>query len=154
MKHVKKRLTYETGSLWIENKNGIVWRRFYRAVWVFRRKLFVRVSWMDIFCAYSRKWHPCAERFFDFLIFSRCTRETLICRTDLCPGIDFRLKVIRPEWKRSFLCKCYDRISIKTGVRRLHWVVSHIKHQQSKCSTILSNRSLRTELSIEQIFLQ
>ena len=38
-----------------------------------------------------------------FLIFSRCNKETLIYRTDLCPGIHFRLKVI-PSWmeKRSF----------------------------------------------------
>ena len=68
-----------------------------------------------------------------FLIFSRCNRETLICRTDLCPGIHFLLKVIL-SWmdKMSFMCKCYHRISIKTGLRRLNRVVSYIKHQQTR----------------------
>ena len=60
--------------IWIDNKNGIVWRRFHRAVWVFRRKMFARVSRMGIF----------GNNIFDFLIFSRCNKETLICRTDLC----------------------------------------------------------------------
>ena len=62
-------------------------------------------------------------------------QETLICMTDICPGIDFRLKVI-PSWmeKKSFLCKCYHRIpvSIKTGLRSLNWVVSNKKHQQTR----------------------
>ena len=42
-------------SIWIDNKNGIVWRRFHSDGWVFRRKLFVRVSWMDILSAYFWK---------------------------------------------------------------------------------------------------
>ena len=117
-----------------DNNNGIVWRRFHRAVWISMRKLFVRVSWLDILSAYFRK-SVCRTILRFFLILSRCNREfqTLICRTDLCPVIDFRLKVI-PSWmkKRSLLCKCYNRISIKTGLRRLYWVVSHIKHQQTR----------------------
>ena len=62
-----------------------------------------------------------------FLVFSRCNKDTLIYRTDIYPGIHFRLKVIPPLMKiRSFLCKCFNRISIKTRLRtRLNWVVSH-----------------------------
>ena len=37
-----------------------------------------------------------------------------------------------PNGKRSFLCKCYNRISIKTGLRRLNWVVSLQYHQQTR----------------------
>ena len=60
------------------------------------------------------------------LVFSRCNKDTLICRTDIYRGIHFRLKVISPWMKiRSFLCKCINWISIITGLRRLNWVVSH-----------------------------
>ena len=49
------------------------------------------------------------------------------------PGIHFRLKVIPPWMKiRSFLDKCFSWISIRTGLRRLNWVVSHQQHQQTR----------------------
>ena len=88
---------------------------------------------MDIFSAYFRKWHPYAERFLDFLVFSHCNKDTLICRTDIYPGIHFRIKVI-PPWMKigSFLCKYFNWISIRTGLRRLNWVVSHQKHHETR----------------------
>ena len=92
--------------------------------------------WARIVCKGIMNWH--FKRLFSEItsvcrtilrfikIFPRCNKETLICRTDLCPGIHFRLKVIL-SWmeKRSFLCKCYHHILIKTGLRRLNWVVSY-----------------------------
>ena len=66
-------------------------------------------------------------------VFSRCNKDTVICRTDICPGIHFTLKVI-PFWmeKRSFLCKFYNRISIKTGLCRLNLVLGIQYHQQTR----------------------
>ena len=42
------------------------------------------------------------------------------------------IKLSRSEGKKDFLCKCCHHISIKKGLRRLNWVVSHIKHQQTR----------------------
>ena len=149
---------------------------------------------------------------FAFLVFSSCNKDTLICRTDICPGIPFRLKVI-PSWmeKKVFfyanattgyqskrVCVGWIALSPSSGHVLLHMVFLASFHcdvtiaqpfdgpfdcdvimQKSanrcdvgplakgqlgrkpsiaslnkECSTILSNRSLRTELSIDKNHLQ
>ena len=88
-----------------------------------------------------------------FLIFSRCNKETLICRIDLCPGIYFRLKVITSWMEKVFLMQMLPPHINQNGSAKVELGRKpSIASANKECSTILSNRSLRTELSIENIF--
>ena len=106
------------------------------------QRKFIRITRRFITCFYhiqfEKNWHV----------------PHLKCRTDLCPSIHLRLKVI-PSWmdKKVFYMQMLPPHINQNGSAKVEWGRKlSIASSNKECITILSNRSLRTELSIDFFF--
>ena len=141
-------ITYKIHNLWPVKTAETLWTSPRRLVWW---NVIHSTKISDLLFALKVKGQKilnAPRRPKRFLVFSRCNKDTLACRTDMCPGIQFRLKDT-PSWmdkRYLFQSDINQNGSAKAELGRKPSIASVNK----ECSTIVSNRSLRTELSIDK----
>ena len=72
-----------------------------------------------------------------FVVFSRCNRETWICRTYLCPGIYFGFKVI-PSWMEKSIFHANSTTAYQSKRVCVGWIgLLYLLSPKGGCSSTL-----------------